>query len=104
MRLEYAAMKASEEIKRMAREQQKRDVEVARARAEQAQRDVERDAAVQRVDAARRADQERRKAARDAAWSRFYQRSAACSVDSGTADCANEYMRARKRFDDTYRD
>lgn len=45
-----------------------------------------------------------RQARRDAAWSKFYQPSAACKTDSGTTACANEYMAARKRFDGQYVD
>lgn len=41
---------------------------------------------------------------RDAAWSKFYQPSPPCKIDSGTAACANEYMAARKRFDGQYVD
>lgn len=45
-----------------------------------------------------------RQARRDAAWSKFYQPSPSCKMDSGTAACANEYMAARKRFDSQYVD
>lgn len=103
-RLEYAAAKLKEEVRRSVQQQRQRDAEAARARADQAARETERVASQQRVDAARRDDLERRKVAREEAWSQFFKRSAKCSADSGSVDCANEYMRARKRFDEVYRD
>lgn len=38
------------------------------------------------------------------AWTKFYQPSLPCAADSGTGQCANEYMAAKKRFEQTYVD
>lgn len=44
-------------------------------------------------------------ARREAAWQKFYRKPAACDDQRGgawTVDCANEFMRAKKKFDDLY--
>lgn len=71
--------------------------------------------AMQRIEQDQQAEQARqrqllqqaeaeRDARRQAAWERYYQASALCKVDSATAACANEFMAAKKRFLEQYRD
>ena len=45
-----------------------------------------------------------RQARKDAAFQGFYKLSSACQADPATVPCANEYMQAKKRFEDTYTD
>ena len=40
---------------------------------------------------------------KDAAWLRYYKPSPSCQRDAATVDCANEHIRARRKFDEQYR-
>lgn len=64
-----------------------------------------RQAEAQRALEAARAQQEAEAEQRELAWTRYYRKSAACDEAKGGAwsvDCANEYIRARKRFAELY--
>lgn len=39
---------------------------------------------------------------RDAQWQAFYRPSASCKENSATVDCANEFIRARRAFEEKY--
>lgn len=73
---------------REAVEQIERDAQAEKARQKRLQQQAEAD----------------RDARRQAAWERYYQASALCKVDSATLACANEFMAAKKRFLEQYRD
>lgn len=103
-RAEQAVRKALQETKAQA------DQMNAEAAKRSQQEALERQEAEQRAEQVRNARalaarlEAERQARRDAAWSKFYQPSPSCKVDSGTTACANEYMAARKRFDGQYVD
>lgn len=102
VRVEYALKRASQELQRANADMQRRERDASIARAEQGRQEAAATAAAQRDVEARRAAELQRRAAREDAWKQFYQPSPPCRLDSGTADCANEFMRARKRFDQSY--
>lgn len=103
-RLKLAAQDAAREMKAAA-DRQNAAAEQARQRQAQQrqeaqQREMERNQAIEAMTAENRA----REARREAAFKRFYSPSHACQVDPATVTCANEYMQAKKRFDNTYTD
>lgn len=106
--LAYRAEQALRKIEQQAKAQTDRANAEAAKRMQQAAREQqEADQKAEQLRSARalaaRLEAERQ-ARRDAAWSKFYQPSPSCKMDSGTAACANEYMAARKRFDSQYVD
>ena len=86
-----------------------RDAEAALDR-RQLQAQQQRDAADQRARANQSAMalaqrlQVEREARKAVAWSQYFQPSAACKLDSGLAQCANEHIAAKKRFEASYVD
>lgn len=100
----YAVMQANEAMKQSIRDQRKRDAELSRQRADEEAAQRARDAEVQRAAAVAGVERERARAAKDAAWKKFYQPSAACQADRSTMECANAYMRAKTQFEGTYRE
>ena len=90
-RMKLAAQDAAKEMKAVA-DRQNAAAAQARSRLEQ-----------QRQDAQDR-EQRQRQARKDAAFQRFYKPSSACQADPATVPCANEYMQAKKRFEDNYVD
>lgn len=69
-------------------------VEVERLHLESQRLELER----QRLEA-----QERREAAKAVAWANYYQPSAFCKANA-TVECANAHIRARRKFDDEWRE
>lgn len=44
------------------------------------------------------------KARKSAAWTAYFKPSRKCASDPITVECGNEYMRAKSRFEETYKD
>lgn len=91
-------MKAAVDRKNAAAAQARNRLEQQR---QQAQEQEERQRQAQQ---AMIAEHRERQARKDAAFQRFYKPSSACQADPATVPCANEYMQAKKRFEDTYVD
>lgn len=43
-------------------------------------------------------------ARKSAAWTTYFKPSRKCALDPITVECGNEYMRAKSRFEETYKD
>ena len=104
LRLQYAVHEAKQAVK-----QSLRDAEAALDR-QQLQAQQQRDSVDQRARANQSAMalaqrlQVEREARKSVAWSQYFQPSAACKLDSGLAQCANEHIAAKKRFEAAYVD
>ena len=104
LRMRYAVHQAEKAVG-----QSLRDAEAALGR-RQLQAQQQRDAADQRARANQSAMalaqrlQVEREARKAVAWSQYFQPSAACKLDSGLAQCANEHIAAKKRFEAAYVD
>lgn len=95
----YQMQKAAE----VSRQQMKAEqaAQAARQEAARKQREAEKLASIKARQALEMAE-----AKKEAAWNRFYQAPSVCSnnpIDNATfTNCTNEYIRARKRFEDQY--
>jgi hypothetical protein len=102
--VEYALVKANDAVKQSIRDQRKRDAAMAQQRADEEAAQRARDAEAERAVATAGLERERARAAKDAAWKKFYQPSPGCQADRSTMECANAYMRAKTQFEGTYRE
>ena len=103
-RMKLAAQDAAKEMK-AAVDRQNAAAAQARSRLEQQRQQAQDQEERQRqAQQAMIAEHRERQARKDAAFQRFYKPSAACQADPATVPCANEYMQAKKRFEDTYTD
>ena len=104
LRLQYEIHKAQQAVKKSLRDSaaaiDRQQMESQRLREEASQR-AQANASANAMAIRLQREREQRKAD---AWVRYFQPSAACKLDSGMAKCANEYIAARKRFEDTYVD
>lgn len=98
---DQAAKEAIEQMRRIT-EQSQRDTKAARLADEQEAAARQRQAAEQLSKQAA-AQQEKADAAarREEAWARFYRKPKECET-SWTGECANDYIRAKRRFDELY--
>lgn len=99
---EYAAIRASEAMKQSIQDARKRDAEASRQRVDDEMARRAREAQAERDAAAAGVERERARVAKESAWKRFYQPSAACRADGSTMECANAFMRAKKDFERSY--
>jgi uncharacterized membrane protein YhiD involved in acid resistance len=103
-RMKLAAQDAAKEMK-AAVDRQNAAAAQARNRLEQQRQQAQEQEERQRqAQQAMIAEHRERQARKDAAFQRFYKPSSACQADPATVPCANEYMQAKKRFEDTYVD
>ena len=103
-RMKLAAQDAAKEMK-AAVDRQNAAAAQARNRLEQQRQQAQDQEERQRqAQQAMIAEHRERQARKDAAFQRFYKPSASCQADPATVPCANEYMQAKKRFQDTYTD
>ena len=103
-RMKLAAQDAAKEMK-AAVDRQNAAAAQARNRLEQQRQQAQEQEERQRqAQQAMIAEHRERQARKDAAFQRFYKPSSACQADPATVPCANEYMQAKKRFEDTYSD
>ena len=103
-RMKLAAQDAAKEMK-AAVDRQNAAAAQARNRLEQQRQQAQEQEERQRqAQQAMIAEHRERQARKDAAFQRFYKPSSACQADPATVPCANEYMQAKKRFQDTYTD
>ena len=103
-RMKLAAQDAAKEMK-AAVDRQNAAAAQARNRLEQQRQQAQDQEERQRqAQQAMIAEHRERQARKDAAFQRFYKPSASCQADPATVPCANEYMQAKKRFEDTYVD
>jgi uncharacterized membrane protein YhiD involved in acid resistance len=103
-RMKLAAQDAAKEMK-AAVDRQNAAAAQARNRLEQQRQQAQDQEERQRqAQQAMIAEHRERQARKDAAFQRFYKPSSACQADPATVPCANEYMQAKKRFEDTYTD
>ena len=103
-RMKLAAQDAAKEMK-AAVDRQNAAAAQARNRLEQQRQQAQDQEERQRqAQQAMIAEHRERQARKDAAFQRFYKPSSACQADPATVPCANEYMQAKKRFEDTYVD
>ena len=103
-RMKLAAQDAAKEMK-AAVDRQNAAAAQARSRLEQQRQQAQDQEERQRqAQQAMIAEHRERQARKDAAFQRFYKPSSACQADPATVSCANEYMQAKKRFEDTYTD
>lgn len=103
-RMKLAAQDAAKEMK-AAVDRQNAAAAQARNRLEQQRQQAQEQEERQRqAQQAMIAEHRERQARKDAAFQRFYKPSSACQADPATVPCANEYMQAKKRFEDTYTD
>ena len=103
-RMKLAAQDAAKEMK-AAVDRQNAAAAQARNRLEQQRQQAQDQEERQRqAQQAMIAEHRARQARKDAAFQRFYKPSTACQADPATVPCANEYMQAKKRFEDTYTD
>ena len=103
-RMKLAAQDAAKEMK-AAVDRQNAAAAQARNRLEQQRQQAQDQEERQRqAQQAMIAEHRERQARKDAAFQRFYKPSSACQADPATVPCANEYMQAKKRFQDTYTD
>ena len=103
-RMKLAAQDAAKEMK-AAVDRQNAAAAQARNRLEQQRQQAQDQEERQRqAQQAMIAEHRERQARKDAAFQRFYKLSSACQADPATVPCANEYMQAKKRFEDTYVD
>lgn len=103
-RMKLAAQDAAKEMK-AAVDRQNAAAAQARNRLEQQRQQAQEQEERQRqAQQAMIAEHRERQARKDAAFQRFYKPSSACQADPATVPCANEYMQAKKRFEDNYVD
>ena len=103
-RMKLAAQDAAKEMK-AAVDRQNAAAAQARSRLEQQRQQAQDQEERQRqAQQAMIAEHRERQARKDAAFQRFYKPSSACQADPATFPCANEYMQAKKRFEDNYVD
>ena len=103
-RMKLAAQDAAKEMK-AAVDRQNAAAAQARNRLEQQRQQAQDQEERQRqAQQAMIAEHRERQARKDAAFQRFYKPSSACQADPATVPCANEYMQAKKRFEDNYVD
>lgn len=114
--VEWRARVAAEQIMRAGNEAMRQtQLRLQQVQREVAEREERRQAALRQQEAIKAqaiaerqqaADEARRAAAaaverKDKAWARFYRKPAHCA-DSATVECANDYIRAKRSFEEKY--
>lgn len=85
---------------RILQQEKDRQAALARQREEKAQRDAQAFAAQQLIQ--REANE--RATRKEAAWNQYFKPSQKCRDDPVTVECANAHIRAKNKFEESYRD
>ena len=103
-RMKLAAQDAAKEMKAAVDRQNAAAAQARNRLQQQRQQAQDQEERQRQAQQAMIAEHRERQARKDAAFQRFYKPSSACQADPATVPCANEYMQAKKRFEDTYID
>ena len=103
-RMKLAAQDAAKEMKAAVDRQNAAAAQARNRLQQQRQQAQDQEERQRQAQQAMIAEHRERQARKDAAFQRFYKPSSACQADPATVPCANEYMQAKKRFQDTYTD
>lgn len=102
VRAELALRQLNQQAQRTMQNLQRQEADRRAAESDQQARDQAAAQQQQRADNDAREWQLYLKGHREKAWAQFFQPSAKCRQDSGTMECANTYMAAKRRFDQQY--